>query len=186
VAAEGGEIFDGFERDELAREVADGGALEGEGHDRDAGGVGGGLAEQAVFRATADDEDALKFLAGHFFEGAHGIGVAAAEGVADEAGVGGEVFRRGEFPAFQLRVDRGLHRSRIGERGVGDVEQRGGRGEFFGGGDERGPSAVVGRARGEVLHRAFEQPQADDVGEGPVAAVADAFVGDTGGEGFGA
>lgn len=112
--------------------------------------------------------------------------MAAAEGVADEAGVGGEVLGRGEFPAFQLGVDRGLHRSRIGERGVGDVEQGGGRGEFFGGGDEGGPGFVIGRARGEVLHRAFEEPEADDIGERPIAAVANALVGDTGGESFGA
>src|SRR6185312_13634474 len=78
VRAERGEILHGAQRDELARDVADGGAFEAERDDRHGGGVRGRLAEQAVFRAAADDQDALEFLAGHFFERAHGVGMAAA------------------------------------------------------------------------------------------------------------
>src|SRR5690606_26465956 len=111
---------------------------------------------------------------------------AAAERVADEAGVAGEVFGRGDAALFELGVDGGLHRFGVGEGGVGDVDEGGGRGEFFGGGDEFGPVGVGLGARGEFLHDAFEQPEADDVGGGAGAAVADAFVGDAGGEGGGA
>ena len=114
------------------------------------------------------------------------VGVAAAEGVADEAGVAGEIFRRGEFSFLQLRVDRGLHRGGIGEGRIGDVEERNGRGEFFRGGDERGPLLVVFGAGGKSFHRALEEPEADDVGERAIATIADALVGDAGGEGVGA
>lgn len=109
VAAEGGEVFHGSEGDELAREVADGGAFQGEANDGEAGFVGGGLAEEAVLRAASDDEDAFEFPRGHALEGAHRVGVSAAEGGADQACVAGEVLRRGELAALKLRIDRGFH-----------------------------------------------------------------------------
>lgn len=46
---EGGEVFDATEGDQLAREVADGRALEGKAHDGEARLVGGGLTEEAIF-----------------------------------------------------------------------------------------------------------------------------------------
>ena len=46
--AEGCEVFHRAEGDELAREVADGGAFQREAHDGQAGFVGGGLAEEPI------------------------------------------------------------------------------------------------------------------------------------------
>ena len=115
--------------------------------------------------------------------------MSAAEGVADEAGVAGEGFRGGDAALFELGVDGGFHRFRVRERGVGDVEEIASKlapTQILRGGDEFGPGGVVGGAAGEILHDAFEEPETDDVGEGAVATVADAFVGNAGGEGVGA
>ncbi len=124
--AEGGEVLDRAEGDELAGEVADGGAFEGETDDGDVAGVGGGLAEEAVFGAAANDEDAVELAAGEALEGGLGVSVAAGEGIADEAGVGGEGGGRGQAAFFQLCVEGGLHGLGVGEGGVGDVEEGGG------------------------------------------------------------
>jgi hypothetical protein len=99
------------EKSWLAR-ITHGGSFQREAHDGDPGLTGGGLTEQAVLRTASDHENGLEFLPCHPLEGAHGVGVAPAERVADEAHVTGE----------------------------------------------------VRPARGEVLQRALEQPEADDAG----------------------
>src|SRR5687767_8124784 len=61
---EDGEVFHGFQRDELIRQVADDRSFKGEGMHREAGGVGGGLAKEAVLGTSADHEDSLEGAAG--------------------------------------------------------------------------------------------------------------------------
>ena len=77
--AEGGEVAHGAEADELGGEVADGRAFEGEGVDRQAARIGRGLAEQSIFRAAADNQDASEFATGETLEGADCIRVALTE-----------------------------------------------------------------------------------------------------------
>jgi len=58
--------------------------------------------------------------------------------------------------------------------------------ELGGGSNQLLPVGVGLGAGREVLHRAFEHPEADDVHEGSILAAAGAVVGDAGGKGFGA
>ena len=64
MVAEGGEILDCTERDELAGLVANGGALDGVRDHRQARGVGCGLTEEAILGTAADDENAGELALG--------------------------------------------------------------------------------------------------------------------------
>jgi len=138
------------------------------------------LAEQLILGTAAHDQDALEGFVSHTFESTDALGVAFADGIANEAGVTGEIFWCFDLPLLQLSIDGGLHRIGAGEGTIREVEQVIALGELLRRFDQRGPFAVVLRPLFEIQHDLFEEEEPNDIGEGAVAAVARAFIGNIG------
>jgi hypothetical protein len=168
--------------DRLDDQVAGGRRLDRPGQHRLAGRIGGGLIEEGVAGAAADDVDARDRGAGEPFDRRHHAGVPVRERVEDHPGDAGRLARQPLARRRELRPDRVEHARRVEQGDILHVDQAGAPRQRRRAGDER---VVVGRGGAPLPPARLEQPQPHHVAKESDRAAGTALVGEVRGPGLG-